>query len=92
LQSEDSLVSTVVDSIPGTPIADPTDVDMDGALEETQIEETPLQASPEALNGTIDRNDETDDEPVEVCSNCPGELGQSPWYIDFDSLVVGRLG
>ena len=68
MQSEDSLASTVVDSIPGTPIAEPTDVDMDDALEETQIEETPLQASPEALNVTNDRNDE-DDEPLEVRTN-----------------------
>jgi hypothetical protein len=66
LQSEDSLASTVVDSIPGTPIAEPTDVDMDDALEETQIEEAPLQASPENLDEMSVRNGD-DDEPLEVC-------------------------
>jgi len=76
LQSEDSLASTVIDSLPGTPSAEPTDVDMDDALEETQIEETPLQASPEAFNAMNDRNDEDDDEPLEVCAKSPCQLPQ----------------
>jgi hypothetical protein len=61
LQSEDSLASTVVDSIADT---EQDDVDMEDGLEETQTDGMSLRASPEPLDEQAVADD--DAEPLEV--------------------------
>ena len=66
LQSEDSLASTVVDSVAGTPTAEQEDIDMEGELEETQTDEMPLRASPSPMMERSEAVADDDAEPLEV--------------------------
>lgn len=65
-QSEDSLASTVVDSVAGTPTAEQEDIDMEGELEETQTDEMPLRASPSPMMERSEAVADDDAEPLEV--------------------------
>jgi hypothetical protein len=87
LQSEDSLASTVDDSIPGTPLEESTDVDMEEALEETQTDEIDLRASPEPLGEALQQNG--DEEPLEVSQSVYSTMKHTSIYLAH--ISVGRL-
>jgi hypothetical protein len=85
LQSEDSLASTVVDSIADT---EQDDVDMEDGLEETQTDDMPLRASPEPLDEQAVADD--DAEPLEVSDLSP--LNHIKAFAERNSCISARSG
>jgi hypothetical protein len=85
LQSEDSLASTVVDSIADT---EQDDVDMEDGLEETQTDDMPLRASPEPLDEQAVADD--DAEPLEVSELSP--LNHIQAFAERNSCISARSG
>lgn len=59
------MASTVVHSVAGTPTYEQDDIDME-ALEETQTDDMPLQASPEPIAEQSKAAADDDAEPLEV--------------------------